>query len=143
MDAIDRGTRHRMHVKTFSSMKINDSQFASSSNGGLDGALSSLNYFAARLSARDAEGHVPMLLKGNETDAELRSLALSFVDSCPANCEETQCPFRVLKSLYHVSLKALINSMSHAGLLSLFETGGRTRDCTVHHPEIPFVHARR
>lgn len=123
-------------------MKIDDSRIACSANG-VVGAVSSLSCFAARLSVRDADGRLMPLLRGNESDAELRVLALSFVESCPTNCDQNQCPFRVLKSLYHVSLKALVNSMSHAGLVSLFEAGSHWRDCPLRQEQSPFMPANR
>ena len=77
--------------------------------------------YVARLSARDAAGNLMFALAGNESEEELRTAALKFVEACPAGCEQPRCPFRILGSLYHGSAKALINSMTRSALISLFE----------------------
>lgn len=88
-----------------------------------------LSRLAARLSARDAAGNFMSVLTGNESDAELRAITLQFVEACPVPCEQTRCPFRILGGLYHVSSRALINSMSRSGLVSLFEAEVESRQC--------------
>ena len=60
-------------------------------------------------------------ITGDETDDELRELALSFTLNCPANAQHPACPFRSLHNLYHVTVKALMNGMTRKELVGLFE----------------------
>jgi hypothetical protein len=90
-----------------------------------------INALAARLSARDAEGHLLSALTGNESEAELRAVALLFVETCPANCAQARCPFRILGGLYHGSARALINSMTRSALVGLFDMEFEFRECVL------------
>lgn len=93
------------------------------------------NSLTARLADRDATGRFLSVLTGDESDAELRELALRFMEACPVNCDQHHCPFRILGHLYHASSKALINTMSRSGLVSLFEGEVETRRCALRSPE--------
>ncbi len=75
----------------------------------------------ARLSSRGPDGKFLSAVTGEETDGELREMAIRFTDKCPANQQRCHCPFRSLNHHYHVSVKALVTGMTRAALLSLFE----------------------
>jgi len=84
-----------------------------------------------RLSARGADGKLLSAVTGNETDEELRELALHFVEMCPAGqqrSERSGCPFRILNQLYHGSLKNLVNGMTRKALLGMFELEWEVRN---------------
>ena len=75
----------------------------------------------ARLTERGPDGKLLSVLTGDETDAELRELAVHFTQTCPANRQNPACPFRSLNHFYHVTLKSLLDGMTHKSLVSLFD----------------------
>lgn len=75
----------------------------------------------ARMSSQGPDGRLLSATTGEETDAELREMAMQFTLKCPNQAQQPGCPFRTLQKLYHVSAKALISSMTRAALLSLFD----------------------
>jgi hypothetical protein len=117
-------------------MKADQFSFGSAETGVLNRIPPGLHYLSARLAARDTNGEFLSVLTGHESDAELRAIALQFVETCPVECSQAHCPFRILGNLYHVSSRALINSMSRNGLVSLFESGAETRECPLRSPAV-------
>jgi hypothetical protein len=116
-------------------VKTNEVPTVSVGTAGSNRAPFDLNYLAARLSARDKHRQLLSLLTGKESDEELRAMALQFVEACPVSCRQNRCPFRILGNLYHVSSKALINSMGRSGLVSLFEADVDSRQCAIRSPD--------
>jgi hypothetical protein len=108
----------------------------SSGAGGLKPLPLAPHYLAARWSGREASQRWNQELTGDESDAELRAMAVRFVDTCPSDCAQTHCPFRLLGNLYHASSRALINSLSRSGLVSLFETSVEPEECAQRSPEV-------
>jgi hypothetical protein len=88
-----------------------------------DESRSSIDWqaFRARMANEGPDGRLLCAITGEETDAELREVAIQFTCACPTREQRRGCPFRTLQTLYHVSAKALISSMTRAALLSLFE----------------------
>jgi hypothetical protein len=76
---------------------------------------------AATLFAKDPDRVLTPVVTGKESDSALRDLAIYFAEGCPASRLQPGCPFRVLSDLYPGSLKTLVNGMTRAALLSLFE----------------------
>jgi hypothetical protein len=77
--------------------------------------------WVATLFANDPNGKLMPVDTGKESDSALRDLAIYFAEGCPASHLHPRCPFRVLSDLYPGSLKTLVNGMTRAALLSLFE----------------------
>jgi len=59
-------------------------------------------------------------IRGDESDEQLRQLAIHLAENCNGCCSNARCPFRVLGGHYCGSLKKLVNGMRRSALLSLF-----------------------
>jgi hypothetical protein len=110
-------------------MNNNETPSVSRSPAEFGRASLEMDYSTARFSSEG--GSLSSVLSGDESETELRSIALRFVEACPVNCDQHHCPFRILGNLYHVSSKALINSMSRSGLVSLFDADVESRRCAL------------
>jgi len=84
---------------------------------------------AGKLSILGPDGKSVPFITGQETHAELRTLALWFITDCPAHLQHPRCPFRVLSRLYQGSFITLLNGMTRSALLSLFEHEFEIRNC--------------
>jgi hypothetical protein len=60
-------------------------------------------------------------LTGEESDAELRTLATQFTRACPLNQQQDACPFCTLRHLYYRSLQTLLGGITRTALVGLFE----------------------
>lgn len=94
----------------------------------------------ATLSAADRVSEPRSVLTGRETDDELRDLVLHFARQCPVGEFNRYCPFYVLNSLHHETLKNIVGQMSRTSLLELFED---ERQCRKEHPDKCFQLAAR
>jgi hypothetical protein len=110
-------------------MKTNEVPFKANRPAGGSPLPSDLDNLADRHVRCGTEGHLRAVLTGGESEAELRALALQCVEACPVDCGQNQCPFRIIGNLYHVSSRALINSLSRRGLASLFEAKVESQRC--------------
>jgi len=119
-----------------SEMKSEPFYTIAAGTGGLKGLPLTPHYGATRWSGREAIRHLNTELTGDESDAELRAMAVRIVDTCPSDCVQTHCPFRLLGNLYHASSRALINSLSRSGLVSLFETDVEPVECAQRSTEV-------
>jgi hypothetical protein len=75
----------------------------------------------ARLSMRGPDGRLLSAITGEETEAELRVLAMRLAHGCPYRQQHPGCPFCSLRHLYHRSLQSLLDSVSQKALMGLFE----------------------
>lgn len=75
----------------------------------------------ARLILADASGKPLSALTGQETDAELRELALHFSQQCPVGRHNRCCPFRTLNGVSYGTVKNIISQMSRESLRAMFE----------------------
>lgn len=80
-----------------------------------------LSSVQARLAARGPEGVFLPLVAGQESLEELRQMVIEFCHVCPAKQIHLECPFRIMGTLAHDSLAALVNSLTREACVNLFQ----------------------
>jgi hypothetical protein len=83
----------------------------------------------AVLTEQDANGNYRPAVRGDETDDELREIALEISSYCQAHPCAEHCPFAVLASLGSQSMTREIRQMSRQTLLDFFQM---ELDCRTH-----------
>lgn len=89
-----------------------------------------------RLGTVGAVGNALSAVTGEETDEELRALAVNFTGQCPVGRQHCQCPFRLLNAISYASLKNLLASMNRESLLELFAMECDCRTAANHELEV-------
>jgi len=84
-----------------------------------------------RAQAKTPQGKYLSLLRGRETDDDLKELILALAENCPRDVACPQCPFRILGALAKGPRLALVNSMSREMCLKVFES---ERNCRADMP---------
>jgi hypothetical protein len=100
-------------------MKIQAIQKAFSDDASEKDALGAGHRFGTpEAAASRCDGRLMPVITGQESDVVLRDLAIHFAEESSAHSGN---PFQVLSSHYRGSLKTLVQGMTRAALLSLFE----------------------
>jgi len=86
----------------------------------------------ATLSATDRAAEPCSVLTGQETDEELRELALRFSQQCPIGELSRHCPFYLLNGLHYATAKDIVDKMSRQSLLEMFD---EERQCRKKHSD--------
>jgi len=94
----------------------------------------------ATLRAADRSAPPKSVLTGRETDTELRELVMKFSQQCPVGELNRHCPFYTLSGLHYASLKSIVDGMSRASLLAMFED---ELQCRRQHPDQCFTSQSR
>ena len=89
-----------------------------------------------RLGTVGGDGKPLSAITGEETDEELRALAVSFTGQCPAGRQHCQCPFRLLNAISYASLNHLLGSMNRGSLLELFAMECECRTAAMDQPAV-------
>jgi hypothetical protein len=93
-----------------------------------------------RVSTKGPDGKLLSAVTGNESDAELREMALRFTEghqTCPHHCE---CPFGLLTSLTFNSLRQTVDNLPRQVILDFFEMEHECRNA--HQVQCPLVITR-
>ena len=89
-----------------------------------------------RLGTVGGDGKPLSAITGEETEKELRALAVSFTGQCPAGRQHCQCPFRLLNAISYASLNNLLNGMNRESLLELFAMECECRTAAMDQPAV-------
>ena len=124
---------------------MNDNQLDSAADDRPNVGPGNCAAIAARLWTRGADGRLKSVITGQESDAELKGIAVWFLENCSASRQNPQCPFGILKNAYSGSLTALLNGMTRSAILGLIELEVEARNnhpslCGQPGPSAPAVH---
>ena len=85
-----------------------------------------------RLHQIDAAGKFISVITGEETDDELRKIAIHILTHCRGKCSARTCPFVLLHHLSLNSMKDVLSTMRRKDLLELFAEETILRQAHLH-----------
>ena len=87
-----------------------------------------LDQIKFRILTKGLDGKFPPIITGEESDEDLRRLALEVPVSCPLHEQHDHCPFMILGGLSRHVVHDLVAGMNREALLFLFASEHECRN---------------